>query len=74
MRTILVPGSTLKAGDVIISAGYRFQVLTHPFIRRTLTGNDHYYFEARAVDTSLPAGYSHITMAKSVTSLWTVEA
>lgn len=73
MRTIMVPGATLKVGDVILSTGYRFRVLTQPFIRRTLTGNDQYYFQAQQVDNALPPGYNHVTMAKSTDSLWTVE-
>lgn len=73
MRTIMVPGATLKVGDVVISTGYRFKILTQPFIRRTLTGQDHYYFQAQSVDNNLPPGYNHVTMAKSTDGLWTVE-
>lgn len=74
MRTIMVPGSTLKVGDVVISTGYRFQVLTQPFIRRTLSGAEQYYFSARSIGCNLPPGYDNVTMSKSIDSLWTVEA
>lgn len=73
MRRIQVPGSTLKVGDVVISTGYRFKILTHPFIRMTLAGQEQYYFQAQAVDNTLPPGYSNVTMAKSIDGLWTVE-
>jgi hypothetical protein len=72
-RTVLMLGSVLKVGDVVISTGYRFRILTQPFIRRTLTGVDQYYFQARAVDNNLPPGYDAVTMAKSTDGLWTVE-
>jgi hypothetical protein len=72
-RTIQVLGSTLKVGDVVISTGYRFTVLTQPFIRQTLTGAEQYYFQARSVDNNLPPGYDAVTMAKSIDGLWTVE-
>lgn len=72
-RTIFVPGNTLKIGDIILSAGYRFTILTQPFIRTGLSGRDQYYFQARAVDNNLPPGYNHVTMAKSTDGLWTVE-
>jgi hypothetical protein len=62
-RTVLMLGSVLKVGDVVISTGYR----------RTLTGVEQYYFQARAVDNNLPPGYDAVTMAKSTDGLWTVE-
>lgn len=74
MRTILVPGSTLKVGDVVLSTGYRFRILTQPFVRTTGVGTEQYYFQAQAVDGNLPPGYNHVTMAKSTDGLWTVEA
>lgn len=73
MRTILVPGSTLKVGDVILSTGYRFRILTQPFIRRGLGGTEQYYFQAQHVDNALPPGYNHVTMAKSTDGMWIVE-
>lgn len=73
MRRMLVPGCTLKIGDIVISTGYRFKITTEPFVRRTLTGHDHYYFQARSVDGNLPPGYNDVTMAKSTDGLWTVE-
>lgn len=73
MRRMQMPGSTLKVGDIVISTGYRFRILTQPFIRRTISGTEQYYFQAGHVDNSLPPGYNHVTMAKSTDGLWTVE-
>ena len=71
-RTIQVPGATLRVGDVVISAGMRYEIVTAPYITTSeLTGKHRLTFETKP----LFAGYtpSVITFAKNTDSIWTVE-
>jgi len=71
-RTIRVPGSTLKIGDIVIFAGMRYEIVTMPYLEVSdLTGKVRHNFSARPVSSSFSP---IITFGKSTDCLWTVEA
>ena len=71
-RTIQVPGATLRVGDVVISAGMRYEIVTMPYVTTSeLTGRHRVTFETRPLFTAYVPQV--ITFAKNTDSLWTIE-